>query len=139
MIPDHWRGSGTRPCKRHGVGSEEGSPSACRGDEGFAPLAQKFGLAPLAQAAKETGVAVLALTRVLHYAALWPETTALAEQGLAAIAMTSSPPFVAPAGGKRPFFGTNPMAFAWPRPGAAPMVWDQASSVMARGEVMMHK
>ncbi|MEM7669724.1 MAG: Ldh family oxidoreductase [Pseudomonadota bacterium] len=47
--------------------------------------------------------------------------------------------FVAPAGGRRPFFGTNPMAFAWPRPGAAPMVWDQASSVMARGEVMMHK
>ncbi|MEM6934390.1 MAG: Ldh family oxidoreductase [Pseudomonadota bacterium] len=116
-------------------------PSTLRvhGDEGFAPLAQQVGLGPLAEAAREMGIAALALTRVLHYAALWPETSALAEKGLAAIAMTSSPPFVAPAGGKRPFFGTNPMAFAWPRPGAAPMVWDQASSVMARGEVMMHK
>lgn len=116
-------------------------PSTMRinGDEGFAPLAQSVGLIPLAAAAKETGVAVLAITRVLHFAALWPEVSTLADQGLAAIAMTNSPPFVAPAGGNRPFFGTNPMAFAWPRPGKAPMVWDQASSVTARGEVMMHK
>ncbi|MEM8791924.1 MAG: Ldh family oxidoreductase [Pseudomonadota bacterium] len=109
------------------------------GDGGFAPLAQATGLGPLADAARETGVAVLAITRTMHYAALWPETSALAEQGLAAIAMTSSPPFVAPAGGTKPFFGTNPMAFAWPRKDAAPMVWDQAASVTARGEIMLHK
>ncbi len=117
------------------------SPAALRvnGDGGFAPLAHKVGLGPLAGLTREMGVGVLALTRTLHYAALWPETCVLAEQGLAAIAMTSSPPFVAPAGGTKPFFGTNPMAFAWPRDGAAPMVWDQAASVTARGEIMMHK
>lgn len=116
-------------------------PSTMRvnGDEGFAPLAQSVGLTPLGQAAKKTGVAVLAITRTFHYAALWPEVSTLADQGLAAMAMTSSPPFVAPTGGSRPFFGTNPMSFAWPRPGKAPMVWDQASSVTARGEIMMHK
>ncbi|MBY8974821.1 Ldh family oxidoreductase [Rhodobacteraceae bacterium NNCM2] len=121
---------------------EKLSPAALRvhGDEGFAPLALKTGLGPLAEVTREIGVGVLAITRTLHYAALWPETSVLAEQGLAAIAMTSSPPFVAPAGGTKPFFGTNPMAFAWPRKeGEAPMVWDQASSVTARGEIMMHK
>lgn len=117
------------------------SPSALRvnGDGGFTPLAHKVGLDPLAGLTREMGVGVLAITRTLHYAALWPETCVLAEQGLAAIAMTSSPPFVAPAGGTKPFFGTNPMSFAWPREGAVPMVWDQASSVTARGEIMMHK
>ncbi|MEM9098362.1 MAG: Ldh family oxidoreductase [Pseudomonadota bacterium] len=109
------------------------------GDGGFAPLAQSIGLAPLAEAAKATGIAALAITRTMHYAALWPEVSVLAEEGLAAMAMTSSPPFVAPAGGSKPFFGTNPMAFAWPRKDAAPMVWDQAASVTARGEVMLHK
>lgn len=32
-------------------------------------------------------------------------------------------------------FGTNPMAFGWPRPLTPPLVWDQASSAMARGEI----
>ncbi|MEM7509046.1 MAG: Ldh family oxidoreductase [Pseudomonadota bacterium] len=117
------------------------SPAALRvnGDEGFAPLAHKIGLAPLAEAAREMGVAVLAITRTMHFAALWPEVAVLAEDGLAAMAMTSSPPFVAPSGGKTPFFGTNPMAFAWPREGEMPMIWDQAASVTARGEIMLHQ
>ena len=42
-----------------------------------------------------------------------------------------------PAGGVKPLYGTNPMAFAWPRPGGNPVVFDQASAVMARGEVMI--
>lgn len=117
------------------------SPVALRvdGDQGFAPLAHQIGLAPLAQAAREMGIAVLAITRTMHYAALWPEAAVLAEDGLAAMAMTSSPPFVAPAGGTKPFFGTNPMAFAWPREGQMPMIWDQAASVTARGEIMLHQ
>ncbi|MEL6479397.1 MAG: Ldh family oxidoreductase [Pseudomonadota bacterium] len=109
------------------------------GDNGFAPVAHKTGLGPLADLARETGLAALAITRTMHYAALWPELQVLAEQGLAGIAMTSSPPFVAPAGGTKPFFGTNPMAFAWPRGDQPPMIWDQASSVTARGEIMLHQ
>src|SRR5690606_13009975 len=52
-------------------------------------------------------------------------------------AFTSSSPYVAPAGGKRPFFGTNPMSFSWPRRNRPPMVFDQASSMMARGEIQI--
>lgn len=116
------------------------APSALRvrGDDGFAPRALAVGVPALTEMARAQGVAALALTRIVHYAALWPEAEALAEQGLVAIACTSSPPYVAAAGGRRPVFGTNPMAFAWPRPGRAPMVWDQASAAMARGEVMLH-
>lgn len=109
------------------------------GDEGFAPVAHQIGLPALIEAAREVGIAVLGIRRTLHYAALWPEVSFLAERGLVGIAMTSSPPFVAPFGGTTPFFGTNPMAFAWPRPDTAPMVWDQAASVTARGEIMLHQ
>ena len=84
-------------------------------------------------------MAALAIRRTHHYAALWPETQGLAEAGLVAMAFVNSPPYMAPAGGKRPFFGTNPMSFAWPRPGGGAMVWDQASSAMARGEIMIAK
>ena len=107
------------------------------GDGGYTPLALELGRAPLIEAAREFGMAALAITRTIHFAALWPETEALAKQGLVAMAFTSSPPYLAPAGGKRPFFGTNPMSFAWPREGRPPMVFDQASAAMARGEVMV--
>jgi delta1-piperideine-2-carboxylate reductase len=40
-------------------------------------------------------------------------------------------------GGKRKLLGTSPMAFACPRRGRLPLVWDQASSVMAQGEILL--
>ena len=107
------------------------------GHNGFAPLALKVGRAPLIEAARAQGIAVLAMTRVMHIGALWPETSALAEAGLAAIAMTSAKPMVAPAGGKKPFFGTNPLAFAWPRGDKPPMIIDMATAAMARGEIQI--
>ena len=112
------------------------------GDRGLAPLAIELGRPPLIEAARENGMAALAIRRTHHYAALWPETQGLAEAGLVGMAFVNSPPYMAPAGGKRPFFGTNPMSFAWPRPGrdgntGGAMVWDQASAAMARGEIMI--
>lgn len=104
---------------------------------GHAPLALKIGTAALAKCAKQTGIAAMGLIRIHHFAALWMEIEALAEQGLAAFAFTAYKPVVAPAGGTKPFFGTNPMAFGWPRKDQPPMVFDQASSAMARGEVMI--
>ncbi|MBO6562708.1 MAG: Ldh family oxidoreductase [Nisaea sp.] len=107
------------------------------GDGGFAPLALETGRAPLIERARANGIAALALNNIYHFAALWPETEALAEQGLAAFAFTAAFPYVVAPGGRTPIFGTNPMAFAWPRPGRHPMVFDQASSTMARGEIML--
>ena len=109
------------------------------GDRGLAPLALALGRAPLIEAARENGMAALAIRRTHHYAALWPETQALAEQGLIGMAFVNSPPYMAPAGGKKAFFGTNPMSFAWPRPDGGAMVWDQASAAMARGEIQIAK
>lgn len=106
-------------------------------DRGMAPLALELGRDPLIEAARENGMAALAIRRAHHYAALWPETEALAQQGLVAMAFVNSPPYMAAAGGTKKFFGTNPMAFAYPRAEGGAMVWDQASSMMARGEIQV--
>ncbi|MEM7545760.1 MAG: Ldh family oxidoreductase [Pseudomonadota bacterium] len=121
------------------ITSETGAVIHMDCDRGFAPAAHDIGLPRLAGKAKEHGIAALALRRCLHYAALWPEVETLTDQGLAAMAFTASPPYVHMAGGKRRVFGTNPMAFGWPRPGKPPMIFDQASSLTARGEVMIAK
>jgi len=107
------------------------------GDGGYAPVAHRVLAAPLADAAKAQGVALVAVTNTHHFSALWAGVELLAEQGVAALACVSFKPALPPAGGVKPLYGTNPMAFAWPRPGREPVVFDQASAVMARGEVMI--
>ena len=107
------------------------------GDDGYAPLAIERGVPALSEAAKNMGIAVMALTHAHHFAALWPEVEMIAEQGLIGLACTCYKPFVAPYGGNKPIFGTNPFAFAWPRPGKPPMVIDMATAAMAQGEVQI--
>ena len=103
----------------------------------FAPLAQEIGLPILAEAAQTTGIAVLSLINIHHFAALWPETEFLADRGLVGIACTAYMPTVAPAGSTKKFFGTNPISFAWPRPGNTPICFDMATSTMALGDVQI--
>lgn len=105
------------------------------GDRGFAPLAIEHGTPLLASAAAESGVAVLLIRNSLHFAALWPEVEALAAQNLVGLACTVHTPMMAPFGAKKAFFSTNPMSFAYPRPGADPFVFDMATAAKARGDV----
>ena len=115
------------------------SPSVIKveGDHGYAPLALERGRQALIEAAQENGIAAMALVNVHHFAALWAEVEPIAEAGCCAMAFTTYKPAVVPAGAKQPLFGTNPMCFGWPRGDQPPMVFDQASASMARGEVMI--
>ena len=103
----------------------------------FSPLPLERGDAPLADLAREQGIAALVVTNALNVAALWPEVERLAERGLVGMAYVSAAPYVAPAGGTKPLYGTNPMAFSWPRAGKPPLVFDQAASASARGEIQI--
>ena len=105
---------------------------------GFAPLTLQLGADPLEKRAREFGIAALCIVHSFNLAALWPEVERLAERGLVAFAFTAALQYVAPAGGTKPVYGTNPMAFGWPRAGRPPLVFDQASSASARGEIMIH-
>ena len=106
---------------------------------GFSQLAFEVGSRVLAQKAKRVGIAALAINNCFHFSALWPEIEVLTDQGLAALALTPSHAWVAPAGGNRPVFGTNPMAFGWPRTGQNPYVFDFATSAIARGEIELYR
>ena len=109
------------------------------GNNCLAPVVIKKSIPSIITAAKENGVAVLAISNSHHMAAMWPETEKIAEQGLVAFACTSYKPAVAPAGAVKPLFGTNPISFAWPRPGKSPVVYDMATASMAMGEVQVAK
>ena len=109
----------------------------CDAKKGYAPIAHQYCLPPLIAAAKKFGLAAVSIQHSHHFAALWPEVEKIAEAGLVGLTTVSYLPWVAPAGGKTPIFGTNPMGFAWPRAGKNPIVIDMATSSMAMGEVMI--
>ncbi|MGF6593768.1 Ldh family oxidoreductase [Pseudomonas sp. 2835] len=117
------------------------APSIVRVDAGggFSQLAFQAGLPLLQAKARSTGIAALAINRCVHFSALWVEIEQLAEAGLVALAFTPSHAWVAPAGGHRPVFGTNPIAFGWPRVGKHPYVFDFATSAIARGDIELHR
>ena len=136
--------SGLKSGKINGKGKPEIkkiSPSVIKvlGNNCLAPVVLNKGIPELIKATKENGIAVLAINNSHHMAAMWPETEMIAEQGLVAFACTSYKPMVAPAGGKKSLFGTNPISFAWPRKGKTPVVYDMATASMAMGEVQVAK
>jgi len=117
------------------------SPSVIKvlGNNCLAPMVLDKSIPELVKAAKENGIAVLAINNSHHMAAMWPETENIAENDLVAFACTSYKPAVAPAGAIKALFGTNPISFAWPRKGKTPVVYDMATASMAMGEVQVAK
>ncbi|MFB4369304.1 MULTISPECIES: Ldh family oxidoreductase [unclassified Pseudomonas] len=117
------------------------APSIVRVDArgGFSQLAFQAGLPVLADKARANGIAALAINRCVHFSALWVEIEQLTELGLVALACNPSHAWVAPAGGSKPIFGTNPIAFGWPRAGKQPFIFDFATSAIARGDIELHR
>ena len=104
---------------------------------GFAQVALEEAMPLLRERVRTQGVAALAIRNSQHFSAIWPDVEPFAEEGLMALSVVNSMAVVVPPGGKTPVFGTNPMAFACPREGQAPYVWDQASSALAHGDVQI--
>lgn len=106
---------------------------------GFSPLAFHQGIGLLVEKTKKYGIAAMAINDCVHFSALWAEVETLTTHHVAAIAMCPTNAYVAPAGGKEKLLGTNPFAFAWPRQGKHPYVFDFATAAVARGEVELHR
>ena len=87
--------------------------------------------------AKEFGVAYVAVTNSNHFGVTAYHLEAIAEAGLVGIAFGNSPAAMPAWGGKKALFGTNPVAAAFPRRSAAPVVIDLSLSAVARGKIMV--
>jgi delta1-piperideine-2-carboxylate reductase len=118
---------------------EDVAPGFVRVDagNGFAQPALAAARALLVEKARHAGIAVLAIRNSHHFAALWPDVEPFAEEGLVALSVVNSMTCVVPHGADRPLFGTNPIAFAAPRAGGAPIVFDLATSAIAHGDVQI--
>lgn len=118
---------------------ERAGPSLLRVDarNGFAQPAWAAALPHALDMARHQGAAVVAVRESHHFSALWPDLEPLAEAGFVALSMVTGLACVAPPGGRKPVFGTNPLAFATPVAGAHPMIFDFATSAMSNGDLRL--
>lgn len=103
----------------------------------FPSLAVAVGLLP--DMARATGIASAAIHRSHHCGAAGHPVERLADQGLVALMFANTPAAIAPWGGAKAVFGTNPIAFACPLPDRPPLVIDLALSKVARGNILAAK
>jgi len=108
-------------------------------DYGFAYPALDQAISEGALVAKEYGSAVVSIFNSHHCGALSIQVEKIANHGLIGLMMANTPKAIAPWGGKEPFFGTNPIAFAVPRIAKDPLVIDLSLSKVARGKIMHAK
>lgn len=103
---------------------------------GFAYPALALAMDWLPGAARAQGVAVAGVRRSHHAGVTGWFVERLAAEGLVALMFANTPAAMAPHGGARALFGTNPVAFGAPVPGSAPIVVDLSLSTVARGRIM---
>ncbi|MEM6383080.1 MAG: Ldh family oxidoreductase [Pseudomonadota bacterium] len=114
------------------------APSTLRTDagHGFAYPALDQAIECGCALAAEMGVASVAVAHSHHCGALSLPVRQIAEKGMVGLMMANAPAAIAPWGGHVPLYGTNPIAFAAPRPVGDPLIVDLSLSRVARGKVM---
>lgn len=103
---------------------------------GFAYPGIDLAIERLPALAKANGIAAAGFVRSHHAGVVGRHVERLADEGLVALAFANTPGAMAAWGGRKAVLGTNPIGFAAPRRGDAPLVIDMALSAVARGKIM---
>lgn len=105
--------------------------------QGLAFPACDLAIATAITTAQSLGVCFAGVTNSHHCGVLVDHLRAVADAGMVGLGFANSPAAMPAAGGKHPIFGTNPVAAAFPRRNAAPLMIDLSLSEVARGKVML--
>jgi (2R)-3-sulfolactate dehydrogenase (NADP+) len=105
--------------------------------DGLPYVSVEWAVGEVIQRARRNGIAFAGIRNSSHVGVLGIHLLAVAEAGLVGFAFTNSPAAIPPWGGKKALFGTNPVAAAFPRRDADPIVIDLALTTVVRGRIMM--
>lgn len=106
---------------------------------GFAYPALDLMQNQLPDMARECGIALAGIRRSHHCGVAGVIMEKLADEGLVALMFANTPGAMAPWGGNKALFGTNPIAFAAPQSKGGAIVVDVSLSKVARGKIMAAK
>jgi (2R)-3-sulfolactate dehydrogenase (NADP+) len=116
---------------------EKGAACLIDAQGGLAYLAMDLAAREAVRRAREFGVAFCGVTNSHHCGAMDYHLAPLAAAGLIGMGFTSSPAAINAWGGRKPLFGTNPIAAVFPRANAEPLIIDLSLTEVARGKIMV--
>jgi (2R)-3-sulfolactate dehydrogenase (NADP+) len=105
---------------------------------GLAFLATALAVKEAIRRAQRYGVAFCGVTNSHHFGAAAHHLAPVARAGLVGVALTNSPSAINAWGGKKAFYGTNPIAAVFPRRAADPIVVDLSLTEVVRGKIMLY-
>src|SRR4029079_4191979 len=105
---------------------------------GLAYLAAAMAVNEAIKRARRYGVGFCGVTNSHHFGAAAYHLMPIAEAGLVGFAFTNAPAAINAWGGKRPIYGTNPIAAIFPRQGHSPVVVDLSLTEVVRGKIMVY-
>lgn len=132
---------------REGRADGKARPAVVRKTRGTCLVDARGGLAFLATAlaakeaikrARRQGVAFAGVTNSHHFGAAAFHLAPVAGAGLIGLAFTNSPAAINAWGGRKAFYGTNPIAAIFPRRDADPIVVDLSLTEVVRGKIMIY-
>lgn len=127
---------GIDPTSRPQVLRRFGGTAVLDGAGAFGQVVMQSAVDLAVEAAREHGIAAVAVQGSTHFGAGRFWTDQLAEHGLAALLTSSTGPVATPFGGSRPVLGTNPLTLSLPSSGPGPLVADLATTAGAYGKVV---
>jgi ureidoglycolate dehydrogenase (NAD+) len=105
-------------------------------DRAAGPVAMTMAMKSAMGKARDAGIGLALVKATTHTAALAYYTLMAAEEGMAAIAMAASGPFMAYHGTRAAGVSTNPISIAVPGGEYGPVVLDMSTAVVARGKLV---
>lgn len=106
-------------------------------NNGWGQVASQRAVEVVVGKARDFGSAWVGVRNSNHYgtAAYW--TSRIASEGMVGISSTNASPVMAPFGSKLASLGTNPISIAVPSGSGAPVILDMATSIQARGKIIL--
>lgn len=107
------------------------------GDDGMGHVTGTRAVEIGAKKAQKSGAVMVGVNRSTHFGTGAFFVNKGISQDMIVFAMSNAPSTMAPWGGKTPYLGTNPYAFGVPAGRNKPIIYDMATSVVARGKIIM--
>lgn len=127
----------TNPRPQPHVVTQRSGTALVDGDNGPGQVAGVFAMDLAVRLAVEHGVGCVAVRGSSHYGAAAFYLRKALDAQMIGLSTTNAPPAMPPYGGKAPFLGTNPLAFAVPSATLGPVLLDMATSVVAKGKILL--
>ncbi|MBN1400975.1 MAG: Ldh family oxidoreductase [Anaerolineae bacterium] len=106
------------------------------GDAGLGHVVTYHACTRAMELADESGTGIVAIRNSSHFGMTGYYVNRVVNQGYAAMMMTDTDPFLIPFGSRKAFFGTNPIAFGFPKDGI-PVILDMATTSIPYGKIAL--